>query len=874
MAFLAFLFCSTFTNAQFYHSVACVSGVSLNPQTGMPEGCGLPTYFFDTDTLSVSRQWDFGDGLGVATERAVNYSYQNIGTYTITLTKFYANSSTPVVYSEQISVGQAPSQPLFNKKPVADTTVCGGKNLVLDPFGLGSLPGDVSYLWFPTGDTTQSIQAESSGCYSVEVKDKTSGCSSFARINVKFCLEPPSSGGGAERWYFGDGATLEFVQTGDTVRRDSSLTEGEFFQDPALDTVAFNPSDNAGSNPLNSAVATAMVYGPSGGIAFYTDGQLLYNGQDQIVPDLSGSNPISGQNDAQQGVLLIPKTGCQECDHTQYYLYKVDKATKMLSYDIIDLRFNDSLGAVIEKNIPVAWPVSEQINAVQNSDGTGFVVISKLANSNTFNLQLVDSTGTRRNTQTIGTPYGPNTIDTGYLIVSRNGRKMARGLVINNRNYVEIYDINPDSLSLNNPVLIDLGIDAPPSIYGLTFAENDDILYATLSGEPSAGIASYLLQINLSLPDPATIAANIISIDSNPSLQFGAVKLGPVNGAGAKYVYIAVNNSTKVPFISNPEFIGDAATVGYSIVTTGSGGQDGVQLSGLSKLGLPNVIFSRQNSDNDGISANYSGNCFQSATLLTTQEVCSPLRNQVEWEFENGEIIKGSTVSYTFPKEGWNKFKLRFKIFNTSPLKKVVNSQILNVILNLTESVCQEEVYEDSIFIKPRPLSFLPDSVYLCVREGQKDTLMPNAIGDSLTYSWQTSLGTQISTDANLEVVAPAVYQLEILNLQGCLTKDEIEVIEGCEPRLFIPDAFTPNGDSANDRLSIYYAHIEDFNLLIYNRWGELIFESNDPEIRWDGSVKGEFFSTAIYPYVVSYKSVDFPERGVIKNRGSIIVIK
>jgi gliding motility-associated-like protein len=61
--------------------------------------------------------------------------------------------------------------------------------------------------------------------------------------------------------------------------------------------------------------------------------------------------------------------------------------------------------------------------------------------------------------------------------------------------------------------------------------------------------------------------------------------------------------------------------------------------------------------------------------------------------------------------------------------------------------------------------------------------------------------------------------------------------------------------------------------LRIYNRWGEIIFESNDPEEIWDGSHNGKVIAPMMYAFVVSYKSLDFPEREKITRRGGIFLV-
>ncbi len=69
---------------------------------------------------------------------------------------------------------------------------------------------------------------------------------------------------------------------------------------------------------------------------------------------------------------------------------------------------------------------------------------------------------------------------------------------------------------------------------------------------------------------------------------------------------------------------------------------------------------------------------------------------------------------------------------------------------------------------------------------------------------------------------------------------------------LYIPSAFTPNGDGVNDKFGVKAQNITDFNLRIFNRWGELVFESNNISDLWDGKYQGEAIaSTDVFVYTV-----------------------
>ena len=69
------------------------------------------------------------------------------------------------------------------------------------------------------------------------------------------------------------------------------------------------------------------------------------------------------------------------------------------------------------------------------------------------------------------------------------------------------------------------------------------------------------------------------------------------------------------------------------------------------------------------------------------------------------------------------------------------------------------------------------------------------------------------------------------------------------------PDAFTPNGDKLNDVfLPVYKGVIVEYQLNIFNRWGELIFESKDIDVGWDGTYKDKLCKQDVYVWKVYVK--------------------
>ena len=71
----------------------------------------------------------------------------------------------------------------------------------------------------------------------------------------------------------------------------------------------------------------------------------------------------------------------------------------------------------------------------------------------------------------------------------------------------------------------------------------------------------------------------------------------------------------------------------------------------------------------------------------------------------------------------------------------------------------------------------------------------------------------------------------------------------------FIPNSFTPNSDGLNDTFTVIASYIASYEIVIYNRWGEQIFKSNDIRSGWDGTYKGECSPPGVYYYHINTKS-------------------
>jgi gliding motility-associated-like protein len=139
------------------------------------------------------------------------------------------------------------------------------------------------------------------------------------------------------------------------------------------------------------------------------------------------------------------------------------------------------------------------------------------------------------------------------------------------------------------------------------------------------------------------------------------------------------------------------------------------------------------------------------------------------------------------------------------------------------------------------------------------------------TYLWNTG-----ATTSFLDVFHPGTYSVILTYKNTCNLYDTIEVaaLED-DPPLFIPNSFTPNADGLNDVFSPAgnYDNIIDFYMAIYNRWGQLVFETRDKTKGWDGIINQETVQLGVYIYKIDYRSYCSPDK-TLNQIGHVVVLR
>jgi len=151
--------------------------------------------------------------------------------------------------------------------------------------------------------------------------------------------------------------------------------------------------------------------------------------------------------------------------------------------------------------------------------------------------------------------------------------------------------------------------------------------------------------------------------------------------------------------------------------------------------------------------------------------------------------------------------------------------------------------------IPPLSATAEPDTLF-----GPGQVQLEATFDPAYTYLWQAGQGLSSITIHNptARVDSSTVYAVEVVNEEGCRNAVEVRVVVLSEcraPFIFVPDAFTPNGDNLNDLLFVEGNTIDELYFAIYNRWGEKVFETNDQSIGWDGTYKGRALPPDAFGY-------------------------
>ncbi|MCO6495243.1 MAG: gliding motility-associated C-terminal domain-containing protein [Bacteroidetes bacterium] len=633
-------------------------------------------------------------------------------------------------------------------------------------------------------------------------------------------------------WYFGNGAGIDFNHT-----PVSALSNSGMFAFEGCSSIADS----------------------SGNLVFYTDGIKSWN---RIHKVMSNGIGLMGNNDVTQSALIVPFPK----DSKKYYLFTVEGSeySNGLRFSIVNMDLGGGLGDIEpdKKNVLVRTPVSEKITATHHANGRDIWVLVHGQEDASFYAYLITPDGINFTpvVSTIGAKYNKHNRFKGQMKFSPEGKKLACCNSI--LSGTELFDFDNQTGIISNLVNIPFNIS-----YGCEFSPDETKLY--ISQANTFNISSYgIYQFDITGHDSSSISDSKVVIEIQSPRGFGSLQLG-----ADKKIYVARHNSKYLGVINAPNLTGSASDYDAFGVNL---------LSNVSWFGLPNFVTS--------FLREVFEVTFQSKTLCLADSnlfefTGTPDYDSLIWDFGDGKPPQTAfynNVKHHFDSVGNYEITLtRWSGGKKYTAKQSVILNKSNVTINEYEGcegfsvvagshtynktgIYKELLNDCDTLITKLTINPLPKFSFSLVHDScEKNTgnaAIINIIGNKpFSYLWNNG-----STDSVISGLRSGQYSVNVKDSKGCETEDTVSINDlrnECNFFLYVPDAFSPNNDGLNDTYGVSASYLESFDMQIFNSWGELVFRTNDYNVRWDGTFENKKCKMGVYIVVIKYGTKALPNQ-------------
>jgi len=227
------------------------------------------------------------------------------------------------------------------------------------------------------------------------------------------------------------------------------------------------------------------------------------------------------------------------------------------------------------------------------------------------------------------------------------------------------------------------------------------------------------------------------------------------------------------------------------------------------------------------------------------------------------QVLAGSPTGYSWTHNG-------NVIAGSGP--SIIISDEGNYTVTISQGICS---IERTLLVRRSniPDGLLPDEDFYCPTANVNPRLTAGNGFD--TYVWTLDGAPYNNNTAILEIQAAGLYEVTMTTTLGCVRVDSVNVIESCDPKIIVPNVFIPGGNPPND---VFFAlpndFVDNFEVFIYTRWGELIFQSNSTGFEWDGTYGGILVPTGTYAYIIRFTSRFEPGKGKFEQTGGVTVLR
>ncbi|HET6992142.1 MAG TPA: PKD domain-containing protein, partial [Bacteroidia bacterium] len=182
-------------------------------------------------------------------------------------------------------------------------------------------------------------------------------------------------------------------------------------------------------------------------------------------------------------------------------------------------------------------------------------------------------------------------------------------------------------------------------------------------------------------------------------------------------------------------------------------------------------------------------------------------------------------------------------IFSTSGLQ--------NISITVTDPGCGVSTANQTVMVFAPPIASATATPSLATLENAHIQFTNTTTG-AISSVWDFGDNYQSTiTNPNHTYTATGNYTvtLVVVDANGCMDTTTLTVVVDDQSTFYIPNAFSPNGDGLNDFFTGTGTGITDFHMMVWDRWGMLIFESYDITKPWDGTFRGKKVEEDVYVY-------------------------
>ncbi|HXH18684.1 MAG TPA: PKD domain-containing protein, partial [Chitinophagales bacterium] len=228
--------------------------------------------------------------------------------------------------------------------------------------------------------------------------------------------------------------------------------------------------------------------------------------------------------------------------------------------------------------------------------------------------------------------------------------------------------------------------------------------------------------------------------------------------------------------------------------------------------------------------------------LITFTDASTASPSNWLWTFHDGSSAAGSTATFVYDSAG-----------------------SFQVQLAVVDSFCGTDAIQQAVPVIPVPFFYLGDDTSICLSE----SILLTAVQGADSYQWSTGDTTPSIT---FTAVPATVWATAFLN--GCSYADSILINERTADCSFaiVPSGFSPNNDGHNDRLIVKTKRVAEYEIIIYNRWGEEVYRGTNNDLAgWDGTYKDEPQDMGVFSYVITWRNLSNDK---FVNGGSITLVR